>query len=216
MKILTYNIAYLSMATAQDMAAALLSSGADVMCLNEVDKNTVRSGYKHQVREIALAMGLTAVNYRYGPSWTFQDGSQTGNALISKTPWSTTGFNKLLPFVADLQRSALFCDVGGLRICSTHLNGGDTPERDAERIQHIDYIHTQMASSPGAICGDFNHTPTRASHLHALTKWYNAGPVDSILSGPDRRDFIYLMPFTLQALVLDWPYSDHRPPVAIC
>lgn len=202
MILVALNIAYLSIATVDSVAQVLAQ--ADIACLNEADNNTERSARTHQAKALAGACGMY---YRYGKSFVFRDGSSTGNAVLSKRPFQASR-NVLLPFVDNHQRSALVADVDGFRIVCTHLNGG--PLRNEERIAHIDRLDRLL--SLGIICGDFNHTPDRDSHRHALTLWHNAGPADDIPSTNDRRDFIYLKGLRVRASrMLDVRVSDHKP-----
>jgi endonuclease/exonuclease/phosphatase family metal-dependent hydrolase len=203
------NVAFLSLSSAQEVATVLQPLNADVICLNEVDKGMQRSNYTNQARVLAKACGYPY--YRFGKSQTFQDGSQTGNAILSKHRFDYVR-NVSLPFVAAHPRAALVAGIKGLRVICTHLNGG--PLRNAERIQHLDRIDRLLLR--GVMVGDFNHTPDRDSHLHALTLWQNAGPDDSVFSTPhDRRDFIYLKGLSARnARIVDSRASDHKPVVA--
>lgn len=215
LKVCTYNIAFCGESSLAEVAAVISSINADIVMLNEIDDNADRSGNVDQPALLAAASGYS--NYLYAASTEFLTGS-TGNAIFSHNPISSYE-TLMLTLLTGNQRNALLVKIktsrGTMVLVSTHLDGGDTEVRNNERIFHINEIMTAIGSDQAVIGGDFNHTPDRASHLYALTILDNAGPDDSVLSGPDRRDFIYLKGRSAQnAQIIESAASDHYPLVA--
>lgn len=193
MKILSYNIAR----NQGDILGALRSIQADVSCLQEVD-------------------GKDCEMLADGKHWAFAEATYGwGNMVITRFP--IRGVKALkLPQLKDVPRVALVVEYQYYRprtVVCTHLNGGDKPISNDERIEAIDLIDREV--DRGIICGDFNHTPERRSALYAESLWDRA-PIEGKTTANDTRDFIYGKGNKWKDVgLIDSQASDHKPIYAV-
>jgi len=82
LRVATYNIHILSDASAVTIAKDILDAGLDVVGIQEVDKNTIRTGNVDQAKALAEELG-----WYYGYSKTIDlEGGAYGHAILSKYP----------------------------------------------------------------------------------------------------------------------------------
>ena len=81
-RVATYNIGAAMLSSVEDVVKAVKSLKADVICLNEVDRNTVRSGNLDQAAFIAKELNM---EYAFAKTMDF-DGGEYGMAILSKHP----------------------------------------------------------------------------------------------------------------------------------
>ncbi|MBA3672490.1 MAG: endonuclease/exonuclease/phosphatase family protein, partial [Gemmatimonadaceae bacterium] len=154
------------------VAALVREAGADLVLLQEVDRNTTRSGKVDQPAELAK---MTGYSVALGKSLDFQGGDY-GIALLSRSPigaWERVH----LPVEPPQERSggshearvALVATVatsaGPVTIVNTHL---DASREDTYRRQEVRRIVALVDSlrargTPVIIGGDFNSTPESAA-----------------------------------------------------
>ncbi|HET7231842.1 MAG TPA: endonuclease/exonuclease/phosphatase family protein [Longimicrobium sp.] len=213
------------------VAEVVRGSGADLVLLQEVDRNTQRSGPADQPATLARLTGYSAA---FGRTIGFQGGDY-GIALLSRWPIVR---DTLIPLAVTAppgqtaanreQRGVLVAEVaapgGPLTILNTHL---DASGSDVWRVQEIEGVlraaSTIRASGARLLLGgDFNARPESPVHgaLRAAgfrEAWPECGTGDSMTfpaSAPDRRiDYLYLTGAArcLDARVLATQASDHRP-----
>lgn len=228
-RVLTYNIHH---GEGQDkkldlnrIAATILSTRADIVALQEVDRGVERSGRRDLPAELAA---LTGMEVHFERNIAHQGGDY-GNAVLTRFPIRE---RRNLHFAMNRpgeQRGALqvTLDVGGreLVFLSTHL---DARRDDAERIDSVDQLRSALASSHGRpviLCGDFNDTP--GSRTHAKLKSFLTDAWEAVGHGPgatfpahapaNRIDYIWIAGATIAPLsiaVPDAEGSDHLPVLA--
>ena len=209
------------------VAQVIASTNADVVLLQEVDRNTARSG---NADHFAMLMRLTKFDGAFGKSLDYQ-GGQYGIAILSRRPITA---HHVIPFRTDPPqmraggsfepRIALVVETRGpagpLRIINTHL---DASGEDMYRRQEAEQLALTIPDeSPQFAGGDFNSTPDSAVH----ERMQSAGVRDAWLecgSGPEltypadapvkRIDYLYLSNgwTCTSAKVIETQASDHRP-----
>ncbi|HEU4559767.1 MAG TPA: endonuclease/exonuclease/phosphatase family protein [Longimicrobium sp.] len=213
------------------VAELVRGSGADLVLLQEVDRNTRRSGPADQPATLAR---LTGYSVAFGRTIGFQGGDY-GIALLSRWPIQR---DTLIPLAVTAppsattagreQRGVLVTLVaapgGSLTVLNTHL---DASGDDVWRVQEIEGV-LRVAGTAGAsalpllLGGDLNARPE--SPVHGKLReagfrdaWLGCGTGDAMTfpaSAPDRRiDYLYLTgpARCLEARVLADQASDHRP-----
>ena len=224
LRILSYNIHHAEGVDGKldvpRIAQVILSVEPDLVALQEVDKNTTRTGKVNQDIELA---NITKMNSVFGSNITFQ-GGQYGNAILSKFP-IIKNKNFLLPNVdSGEQRGLLRSQIQisnkeNILFFSTHL---DHRRSDTERLASAEAINQIISldnKSPAILAGDFNDVPDSPT-LNELGKvWLRTNK--KILrtipaSKPSRQiDYIFVQPKEhwkiIESQVLDEDIaSDHR------
>lgn len=235
LSVLVYNIhAGKDAAGAENLprvAELVRSTEADLVLLQEVDRNTRRSGPADQP---AILARLTGYSVAFGRTIGFQGGDY-GVALLSRWPIRA---DTLIPLTVTAppgrtaegreQRGVLLAEVdapgGPLAVLNTHL---DASREDLWRAQEIATVLRVAAMArergmPILIGGDLNARPQSAIHADLRAAgfrdaWPECGEGDGFtfpVAAPDRRiDYLYLTGATrcLSARVLPSDASDHRP-----
>ena len=224
LRILSYNIHHAEGVDGKldvpRIAQVILSVDPDLVALQEVDKNTIRTDKVNQDIELSR---LTKMNSVFGSNITFQ-GGQYGNAILSKFP-IIKNKNFLLPNVDSgeqrglLQSQIQISNKENVLFFSTHL---DHRRSDTERLasaKAINQIISLDNKSPAILAGDFNDVPDSPT-LNELGKvWLRTNK--KILrtipaSKPSRQiDYIFVQPKErwkiIESQILDEDIaSDHR------
>lgn len=205
------------------IAGIIKTQNVDVVALQEVDRNTLRTARRDLVAELGK---LTGMNSCFGKNINYQ-GGEYGTSVLSRFPileMTNTHYQMLHPHE---QRGLLqaVLDVGGRKVLmlNTHL---DYHNDDAERVLDVKTIKAAIDGRmdlPVILCGDFNEgagsrTHNRLSEFLADT-WKavgNGAGYTFASSGPWQRiDFIWhskhLRP--LNVSVIKTNASDHMPVV---
>lgn len=227
LRVLVYNIHAGKDASGIDnlerVGALVRSTRADLVLLQEVDRNTERSG---DVDQLATLQQLTGLHGVFGKALDYQGGLY-GIAILSR--WPITAHDTvplhLTPQSVEA-RVALFADVampgGTVTIVNTHL---DHHPDDTWRRQEVARLLQAIAARerrPLLIGGDFNSTPdsdVQATLRNAGLKdaWTMCGRGDELTypaGTPLRRiDYLFLTGAArcTEARVIDTDASDHRP-----
>ena len=224
LRILSYNIHHAEGVDGKldvpRIAQVILSVKPDLVALQEVDKNTTRTGKVNQDIELAH---LTKMNSVFGSNITFQ-GGQYGNAILSKFP-IIKNKNFLLPNVdSGEQRGLLRSQIQisnkeNILFFSTHL---DHRRSDTERLASAEAINQIISldnKSPAILAGDFNDVPESPTLKELGKLWLrtNKKILKTIpASKPSRQiDYIFVQPKErwkiIESQVLDEDIaSDHR------
>ena len=224
LRILSYNIHHAEGVDGKldipRIAQVILSVEPDLVALQEVDKNTTRTGKVNQDIELA---NLTKMNSVFGSNITFQ-GGQYGNAILSKFP-IIKNKNFLLPNVdSGEQRGLLRSQIQisnkeNILFFSTHL---DHRRSDTERLASAEAINQIISldnKSPAILAGDFNDVPESPTLKELGKLWLrtNKKILKTIpASKPSRQiDYIFVQPKErwkiIESQVLDEDIaSDHR------
>jgi len=203
------------------IARVIQSVQPDLVALQEVDRNTTRTGKVDQAAELAR---LTRMNHVFGANIAFQ-GGQYGNAILSRYP-ITEHRNHLLPNVdAGEQRGVLAATIQmskdrSLRLLATHF---DHRRPDAERLASAKFVNklaVKRSGMPAIFAGDLNDVPDSRSLQEIDGVWTRTNArmiMPTIPVGKPARqiDYIFVRPkarWTLvETRVLDEAVaSDHR------
>ena len=224
LRILSYNIHHAEGVDGKldvpRIAQVILSVEPDLVALQEVDKNTTRTGKVNQDIELA---NITKMNSVFGSNITFQ-GGQYGNAILSKFP-IIKNKNFLLPNVDSGEQRGLLrsriqiSNKENILFFSTHL---DHRRSDTERLASAEAINQIISldnKSPAILAGDFNDVPESPTLKELGKLWLrtNKKILKTIpASKPSRQiDYIFVQPKErwkiIESQVLDEDIaSDHR------
>jgi endonuclease/exonuclease/phosphatase family metal-dependent hydrolase len=213
------------------VAELVRGTGADLVLLQEVDRNTERSGPQDQPAELAR---LTGYSVAFGRTISFQGGDY-GIALLSRWPIQR---DTLIPLTVTAppgrtaegreQRGVLLARVaapgGPLAVLNTHL---DHTGDDVWRVQEIARVLRAAATVdarqvPVLVGGDLNALPESPVHEQLRAAgfrdvWPECGTGDAMTfpaGAPVRRiDYLYVAGAVrcVEARVLPSDASDHRP-----
>lgn len=234
MTVLVYNI-HAGLDTARQnnlerVAELVRTTGADLVLLQEVDRNTQRSGPTDQPAVLARLTGYSMV---FGRTIGFQ-GGDFGNALLSRWPIER---DTLIPLTVTAppgrtaegreQRGVLLATVrapgGPITVLNTHL---DASGEDVWRVQEIAGVLRAAATAnpkvPLLVGGDLNALPESPIHQELRAAgfrdaWPQCGTGDGFTfpaTTPSRRiDYLYMTGRMrcVSAQVIPSGASDHRP-----
>jgi len=160
------------------IAAVLKSSGAGIIAVQEVERFSIRTGFKDQIRYLADKLSM---QYAFGRSIHILNG-QYGNGLLSKYPIEEYEVIRLYSEGEQrtLLRAVLNVDGKHLTVYNTHLGLGQ-----AEREKQLKEMMKLASGEENLIiAGDFN---SKADKLEVVT----AGLKDSgaIWNAEDRATF---------------------------
>jgi endonuclease/exonuclease/phosphatase family metal-dependent hydrolase len=175
-RVLTYNIHFgvdpsTGMVDTQRAADLILAQGADLVCLNEVDRFKPRSDNRDLIGEISAKTGLS---YVFSNNIASSGNAEYGNAILSKYPILFRDHRLLPRLGSNEQRGWLkaIVDVNGkfISFWATHLASvGD----DTERLMCVTNFNSWIGDEtlPVIFCGDFNETPDKNVHDVMELKW---------------------------------------------
>jgi endonuclease/exonuclease/phosphatase family metal-dependent hydrolase len=212
------------------VAEVVRGSGADLVLLQEVDRNTQRSG---GVDQPATLSRLTSFPAAFGKTLDYQGGDY-GIAILSRWPIVTETLVRL-PVEPPQDRSGRYEPRGALRVSiaspwgtmavvNTHIDASGDDRWRRQEIRTVIAIADSIRSRGTLLLvgGDFNSTPESAVQQTARAAglrdaWMECGagpaltyPADSAVK---RIDYLYLSGTTRcdHAEVLSSQASDHRP-----
>jgi len=175
------------------------ASGAQIIALQEVDRNNFRSGFKDQVKEIAKALSFS---YAYGETINIL-GVKYGNAFVSAYPIIEED-NIALP-TASLEGRGLLkvkIDLGDhiYRFYTTHL-GLSAKERE----QQIAVINREISDAPLKVIlmGDFNAQPE-----YLEMKKIHSGLQDAAQVASQENLFTFAYNSTIPNIRIDYIYTS--------
>lgn len=225
--VVSYNIRSCLEQGLDAVADVLKTLEPDVVALQEVDRDTIRSDGADQAEQLAAALGLP--HWHFFPATPWVGGGEYGIALLSRFPLEET---RLLPLPVDgpnspesnteprVLASAVIRTRGNtLRIFNTHFGLSDSQRRkQAETV-----ARALQSEQPTILLGDFNATPddpVLGPVRGALTDAHADLPLSARVSFPQPPpgkaiDYV----FHSLALVVEHaavigdapPASDHHP-----
>jgi endonuclease/exonuclease/phosphatase family metal-dependent hydrolase len=195
------------------IANVIKRSQADVVALQEVDRNARRSGGVDQAAELGRLAGMHAA---YGPAMPFQ-GGEYGQAILSRHPILASTVHALPQRTNREPRIAFATQVADdIWFVSTHLDH----EIEEIRVSQAQALVKLFGGRKVILAGDFNASPTNQT-MRLFSNWLDTG---SALGQPtfpadhprSRIDYIFLQPKSawrvIDCQVLDESLaSDHRP-----
>ena len=166
-RVATYNIAAGANNFKVDLkltAETIKKINPDIIAIQEVDRNTERSGRTDQIKVLSE---LTGYNYVYGKTIDFQ-GGEYGIAVLSKHPIVSNEIIKLPYTNTDTKkeeepRIALVTkvDVPGFEVpvtfINTHLDWHEDPNIRLQQVRTINEVTLDMRGIK-ILAGDFNDT----------------------------------------------------------
>ena len=205
LRVMTYNIHHAEgldgKVDLQRIANVIRQSNADAVALQEVDKNTERTGGINMPAELAR---LTGMNVAFGANLDNYQGGQYGTAILSRFPIESHENHRLKQVRKGEQRGVLMAVLkmtqGQLLFTCTHLDHTqDQAERLFSETQFAD-IFAGHAGLPTIFCGDFNDTPDSELYKRLSKKWTDTWSIAGKGNGytmssanPKRRiDYIWL------------------------
>ncbi|MDP7049367.1 MAG: endonuclease/exonuclease/phosphatase family protein [Verrucomicrobiota bacterium] len=208
------------------IAKVITDANADAVALQEVDKNTERTGGIDMAADLAKR---TNMHVAFGANLDFQ-GGKYGTAILSKHPIDSVE-NHVLKQARDGEPRGVLqavLDVGQGRVlfAGTHL---DHTKDQAERLfsqTQFDELFAKFEGLPIIFCGDFNDTPDSELHKRMSKKWTDSwslvgqGPGLTMTSAQPTRRIDYIWVSDKKNFKLRWARvprtdaSDHLPVVA--
>ncbi|HOB73930.1 MAG TPA: endonuclease/exonuclease/phosphatase family protein [Phycisphaerae bacterium] len=230
LRVLSYNIHHAEGLDKQldleRIARIINESGADLVALQEVDRNVKRSGNVDQPARLAELTGMTSI---FEKNIDLQ-GGEYGNAILSRLPVESYRHHFLPRRGNNEQRGLLQARVrtaaGPLIFMATHL---DHQADDAERMDSVAMIRVlagEHAGQPLILAGDLNTAPDTRVLGELRSFLFDTCPPDlqnaftfSADRPRERIDYIlYNRDPRLRVTdyrILDEPVaSDHRPVLA--
>ena len=175
-RVLTYNIhACVGMdgeLAPERIARVLSQTGADVICLQELDVNRKRSGHQDQARQIAESLDM---NFHFHPAWHIE-GERFGNAILTHFPLQLVRAEGLhQQQESRSKRGAVWVQVEiepgtCLQVISAHLS--IYPKEHLRQVEELykDWVQPAEALGPVVLCGDFNARPASAAYRYLAGK----------------------------------------------
>jgi len=219
LKTMTYNIHHGKDKVGNDNLGKVIdlirNEDADIIGLQEVDKNMVRTNFRDQLKEVADNLSMY---YVYNPNLKIFNG-EYGNGLLSKHPiidWQ----NIIMPGKEDrgFIRATILVNDSKVNVIVTHL-GLDYEER--EKHYKIIRPYLEIYDDNLIIQGDFNTLDNDINILNLEKKYDDTASVTSnrymptlnIFKSENRIDYIFI---TKNIRVLSYnvkkvEYSDHYP-----
>jgi endonuclease/exonuclease/phosphatase family metal-dependent hydrolase len=205
------------------IAEVIRREAPDIVALQEVDRNVLRTGGRDLLEELAVLLNM---HHAFGKNISFQGGAY-GNAVLSRFPIISKENHPLPNVGAGEQRGLLEVVIQAgeqeLVVMNTHL---DHRPDDAARLLSVPVILNRVRSAGGRpvlLCGDFNTRPGGPVY-EQLTKeltdaWLEVGEgfgyTISSARPYERIDFIFLSKNLkpLKAWIPLTQASDHFPVV---
>jgi endonuclease/exonuclease/phosphatase family metal-dependent hydrolase len=219
-----------SRASLEGIAALVRSTDADLVLLQEVDRNTRRSGNVDQLRILG---DLTGYATAFGRSLDY-DGGQYGIAALSRERIAQSA-TEPLPIEPPQPRAggsyepraalsfAASTRLGRITAITTHLDAsGDEHYRLQESAHIVQMTKRRRRNELLVAGGDFNAEPASATYAQVIAgglrdAWKECGAGDGLTYPADkpvkRIDYLFLAAGLRcsKAEVLDTRLSDHRP-----
>jgi endonuclease/exonuclease/phosphatase family metal-dependent hydrolase len=174
-RLLTYNV-HRCQGTDREIspyriAEVIVATGADVVALQELDVNRVRSG---RVNQAELIAALLAMEFHFHPAWQMAE-ERFGDAVLARWPLRLMHAAKLPGHPRGWQerRGAVWVSVQvgphAVQVINTHL-GLVRHERmtQTEALFGPQWLGHPQCRSPVVLCGDFNALPGSRVHRRCV------------------------------------------------
>ncbi len=231
LRVMTYNIHHAEgldgKVDLNRIANVIRQSNADIVALQEIDKNTERTGGIDMPADLAQ---LTGMNVAFGPNLDNFQGGQYGTAILSRFPIEFHENHRLKQARKGEQRgllqALLAVNQGQLLFACTHLDHtADQAERLFSETQFAD-LFAAYPTLPVLLCGDFNDTPDSELYRRLSKNWTDAwslagkGNGYTMSSSNPTRRIDYILHSDNKNFKVRWldvpktEASDHLPLVA--
>ncbi len=147
------------------IARVIAQSGADIVCLQELDVFRCRSLNQDQAHAIAQHLDM---DFKFHHAWEVQE-ERFGNAILSRFPMEVIDARGLHHHKADRsRRSAMWAEVRidddvNLQVINTHLSIYRAEQKIQAAQLNSDWIIPALERGPLALCGDLNASPRSAT-----------------------------------------------------
>ncbi|MBB4036795.1 endonuclease/exonuclease/phosphatase family metal-dependent hydrolase [Dysgonomonas hofstadii] len=227
LKIMCYNLRFGELASLEELAEFIKKENPDIVALQEVDVNTMRTRAPHQngknfISELAFRTGMLSL---YGKTIPYA-GGYYGIGILSKYPFASSKRILLpMPEGAKEQRAVLISEVElpekqTITFACTHLDYTTSEVRQAQ-VKFINNILLQ-SESPAILCGDFNAKPDSKEINIDMNDWLQAASSDYTIPAKapkSKIDYIFCYPkniWTIEdAYTPKVQLSDHLPVISI-
>lgn len=222
LRVLTYNIYHGEAADGSidmDLLASIINEvSPDLVALQEVDKNTQRTGGTDITKELSARTGLRGYFVKHRD---FQ-GGEYGNAILSRFPVTNVegleGYHSTPSIITFAFATVKLTPGVEVVFSSTHLTTR-TEDRKKQAQQVVDYYTKEKGRAPMILTGDLNAEPHHEEIKMLLTEFAAADTTYantySARTGPQKKIDFILYPRTgawevLETRVLCRPdASDH-------
>lgn len=225
-RVLTYNIHHgegtdekLDLAR---QAAVIRKADPDFVALQEVDRNTNRTGNVDQTAELARLTNMHGYFFKQ----IDYDGGEYGQAILSKSEIIERS-QQMLPGTPERERRLLargLFQVGETKLwfATTHLHHANDSIRE-DQVKALNELFAPIATQkqPAIVCGDFNAVPESTAMKEIAQAWKISGADQTLLTFPAQTpsrqiDYVIVRPanefrIISIAVVEDGVASDHRP-----
>lgn len=171
LKVMTYNIYGARLTNGDKLGEVIKKYSPDLIVLQEVDKNTIRSNKRDVTEDIAKKLGY---DYYYFQKTLDFNGGEFGISIISKYPIDRY-YTYELPSVGSEKRYLLGTqiskDVFGktVTVINAHLNYQENIK--VEETDEVLAVINLFEGDVKFLAGDFNMLPTSESYSKYLKKW---------------------------------------------
>lgn len=198
------------------IASIIHEAGVDIVALQEVERNSVRTRFQDQIKLISDKL---SVEYAYGKSLNILNG-QYGNAILSRHPIEEY---EVISLPSDKEKRTVLravVNIDGIRIAvyNTHL-GLSKLERDKQLFEIKALLMEELLSF--ILMGDFNTGIIGADFIEELlidtASILSESPPNTFVNGDidERIDYIFtslnITPTEHSIIISD--ASDHYPVV---
>ena len=218
LRVATYNIKAGLESSLPEIAAVLADLDADVIALQEVDRDAERTGRVDQARFLAEQLGM---DYAYAATKQRSTGD-FGVALLSRLPFVHTERIDLPSAFSFEPRVALAADLCAgdetVRVFSSHIDLN--PVAALAQHEALSALAAPFVGQGVIVAGDLNATVDDAGLLALLaTPLSDVGALDDVPTCDGRRiDFLLadaaIATRAVEAMVISTDASDHFPVVA--
>lgn len=189
------------------IAALVKQERADVVALQEVDRNVPRSGKQDIAARLAE---LTGMQHVFGKNIDL-NGGEYGNAVLSRFPIFEHKQTRYRVSISGEQRGLLEAVLKvhemELRLLCTHL---DFKKADAERLANVaealEHLAAGKPTRPAIWCGDFNAPPQSPTHKAVMEQMADCWPLAG--EGPG-----FTIPVKLPAARIDYVFIEKNSPL---
>lgn len=204
------------------LANVIKKAKPDFVALQEVDRNTNRTGNVDQTAELARLTNMHGYFFKQ----IDYDGGEYGQAILSKSEIIEQS-QQMLPGTPERERRLLaqglfFIGETKLWFATTHLHHANDSIRE-DQVAALNQVFSKFATPerPAIVCGDFNAVPESAAMKSIAQAWKISGADQTLLTFPAgvpsrQLDYVIVRPANdfrvLSTVVVEEAIaSDHRP-----
>ena len=175
LRVATFNMAAGRVGALPELAKAIVALDADIIAIQEVDNQTLRSGGVDQAKELS---GLTGYNVEFARAIDFE-GGEYGLAIASKHPIVATDALRLASGyeegrVVQMAKVSVPEFDHPVTVFNTHL---DTSEDPLLRLKQTRQLNKWTMNQRGIklLLGDFNDVRQSSTYSELLRYWEDTG-----------------------------------------